>query len=119
MAHYGLFEFFREYKFNGLIWTRDGESPFELEVFDYEGCTGLFVGSGRDNHGLSAIIGKIQQQSAELALVNFRQVFNSKRPTLFTCELTKTSEDVFLQGAYNDPQDKKKYSIRLATSLRC
>ena len=116
MEHYGLADFFKEYMFQGLIWNKevkDGQSPFELEVFKYEGCSRLFVGSGKDNRGLSAIVGKIEPKTNELAIVRFSQVFDSRRPIKFECELTKTPEDVFLRG-----KDEKNYPISLATSLK-
>jgi hypothetical protein len=115
---YSLKDFFEEYKFRGTIQLPSGESKFALEVFKYDSDKGLFVASGEDDRGLSAIIGHINANNATLSEVSFTQIFDSRGSIQFNANIIKTQDNVLLQGSYKHPQDNHKYNLELQTSLR-
>jgi hypothetical protein len=115
---YSLKEFFEEYMFRGTIQLPSGESKFALEVFRYDPDKGLFIASGEDDRGLSAIVGHIEANDPNTSKVRFNQMFYSRVPILFNAKIMKTQDNVLLQGSYMHPRDNHQYNLELETSLR-
>jgi hypothetical protein len=104
-----LSQFFEQYMFEGQIELSSGYSPFSIEVFYYDLEKRSLVALGKDNRGLSSLIGEITPKNETEADIRLKQVFSQTnnslildRPFLFLGNLRKTSDDIILDGTHKE-----------------